>query len=92
MQPTTWRRTIRSEQIAVVNGDTEDVFIEVLDRELHRRIPFRIERIRHNLRSMLLHAHAHLAVRVALACNHYLKWTQFEILPEYFIIRSVLCG
>ena len=58
--------TVRREEVAVIDRDAEHVFMEVPDRELHRRVPLGIQTVCYDLRLVLLGAHRNLTVRVTL--------------------------
>lgn len=60
--------TVRCEEIAVVDCDTEHVFMKVSDSELHRCIPLWIECVRNDLCLVLLSTHCYLTVWIALSC------------------------
>ena len=65
------RQTIWCEEVTVVDGDTEDVFLEISDDELHRCVPRGVEGATNHPCSVLLNAHAHLTIRVTFTCQRH---------------------
>jgi hypothetical protein len=59
--------TIGREEITVIDGDAEDVLLEVFDAELHGGVPFGVQRVGDDLRLVFLSTHADFTVWVTLA-------------------------
>ena len=59
--------TIRRVEVTVIDGDTQNVLVQITDGELHGGIPLGVERVVHHASPVLLCAHAHFTIRVTLS-------------------------
>lgn len=59
--------TVRWEQVSIKHCDTQNILFQVLDCELHGRIPSRVQGRLDDLGFVFLDPHAHLTVRITFS-------------------------
>lgn len=79
--------TVGRINVPVVDGDAQDVLVQVSDGELHGGVPLWVQCPGYHAGTVLLGAHAHFTVGIALPCR-----TQFVWLLTLIRLKSYRCA